>query len=146
MLGVVDMRDRPGLAQGAAMRERSAPVADEAKLDRRQRYRRGHRGETLAVALLRAKGYRILGRRVATPAGEIDIIAVRRCRLAFVEVKRRKTLAAAEASVSTSQRQRVHRAAQLWLARHERYREHEQGFDVIFIVPWRWPQHLVNAL
>ena len=34
----------------------------------------------------------ILGRRVKTRAGEIDIIAVRGKRLAFVEVKRRLTL------------------------------------------------------
>lgn len=128
------------------MGDRAAGVPEQGLRERRRRYWRGQRGERLAVAALMAKGYRILGRRVTTAAGEIDIIAVRRGRLAFIEVKRRATLAAAEASVTGSQRQRVHRAADLWLARHARYRDYELGFDLIFILPWRWPRHLVNAL
>ncbi len=56
----------------------------------------------LAVAILRVKGYPILGRRVAAPAGEIDIIAVRRLRLAFIEVKWHKSCAAGDASVTAS--------------------------------------------
>lgn len=96
--------------------------------------------------MLRLKGYRIIGRRVATPVGEIDIVASRGGRLAFVEVKMRASRAAAEASVSDSQRRRVHRAAQMWLARHATYREMELGFDLVFVLPWRWPQHLPNAL
>ena len=61
--------------------------------DRIARYRRGRLSEWLAAAALLAKGYRILGRRVRTPYGEIDLIAVRGRRLAFVEVKRRATRA-----------------------------------------------------
>lgn len=95
---------------------------------------------------LMAKGYRIVGRRVATAAGEIDMIAVRRGRVAFVEVKRRKSLQAAEASVSQRQRERVHRAADLWLARHKSYQALDLGFDLVFVLPWRWPMHLENAL
>jgi len=96
--------------------------------------------------MLRLKGYRIIGRRVITPAGEIDIVALRGGRLAFIEVKMRANRAAAEASVSDSQRRRVHRAAELWLARHPAYRAIELGFDLVFVMPWRWPQHLPNAL
>ena len=61
--------------------------------DRIARYRRGRLSEWVAAAALLAKGYRILGRRVRTPYGEIDLIAVRGRRLAFVEVKRRATRA-----------------------------------------------------
>lgn len=114
--------------------------------ERQKRYRRGARGELLAIAMLTAKGYRILGRRVETASGEIDLIALRRDRLAFVEVKRRMTQAAAEASITASQRQRIHRAADLWLARHPELQRLELGFDLIFVLPWRWPHHLVNAL
>lgn len=119
---------------------------DESRNERRQRYRRGHRGETLASLMLMSKGYRILGRRVATAAGEIDIIAVNRGRIAFIEVKRRRTREAAEASVTGTQRRRVHRAAELWLARNCGYRDMEIGFDLVFVLPWRWPEHLANAL
>ena len=83
-----------------------------------ERYRRGHRGEVLAAFLLLAKGYPVIGRRVVTPTGEIDVIAVRGRRVGLVEVKRRPTMAAAEASATPRQRRRVRRAADLWLSRH----------------------------
>jgi putative endonuclease len=114
--------------------------------ERRRRYRRGWLSEHLAAAFLMAKGYRVLARRQKTPAGEIDLIAVRGHRLVFVEVKQRASLAEAEASIGPRQRARVRRAADLWLARHPRYAAHEIGFDLIFLVPRRWPVHLENAL
>jgi len=119
---------------------------EQSRSERRQRYRRGHRGELAAALLLMSKGYRILGRRVATSAGEIDIVAVRGGRIAFVEVKQRKTREAAEASITGAQRRRVHRAADLWLARNAGYRGKEIGFDIVFVLPWRWPVYLANVL
>uniref|UniRef100_UPI0025F8626B YraN family protein n=1 Tax=uncultured Hyphomicrobium sp. TaxID=194373 RepID=UPI0025F8626B len=59
---------------------------------RRTRERRGHTAEWAAAIALMVKGYRILARREKTPLGEIDLIAVRGRRVAFVEVKRRATL------------------------------------------------------
>lgn len=114
--------------------------------ERQRRYRSGHHGEWAAVALLLSKGYRILGRRVVTPAGEIDIVARRGSRLVFVEVKRRASREAAEASISPRQRQRVRRAADFWLAHHPADRHRDIGFDLVFVLPWRLPQHLVDAL
>ena len=57
---------------------------------RRRRQRReaeaaGRRGERLAAWWLRLKGWRILDRRVRTPAGEVDIIARRGALIAFVK-------------------------------------------------------------
>ena len=48
-----------------------------ASAERLERYRRGHVSELIAAAALMARGYRILARRVRTPYGEVDIIAVR---------------------------------------------------------------------
>jgi putative endonuclease len=124
----------------------SEAQAEERRTERRRRYRRGWVSEHLAAVFLMAKGYRVLARRQKTPAGEIDLIAVRRGRLAFVEVKQRASVAEAEASIGPRQRARVRRAADLWLARHPRYAVHEIGFDLIFLVPRRWPVHLENAL
>src|SRR5262249_19071702 len=84
--------------------------------DRLARYRRGRLSEWMAAALLVAKGYRILGRRVRTPYGEIDLVAVRGSRLAFVEVKRRPTRLEAEAALTTRQRVRIARAAEFWVS------------------------------
>lgn len=54
-------------------------------------YRRGLFAETVTALLLRLKGHRILARRYKTPVGEIDLVALKGRRLAFIEVKRRKT-------------------------------------------------------
>ena len=113
--------------------------------ERRTRLRRGRFAEVLAAAALMAKGYRILGRNVKTRAGEIDIIAVRGKRLAFVEVKRRPTTDDAEAAIGERQAARIRAAADYWLARRSRYHEHEQGFDLVLLVPRRWPRHIPNG-
>jgi putative endonuclease len=114
--------------------------------ERRARLRRGRASEALAAAVLIAKGYRILGRRVKTRTGEIDIIAVRGKRLAFVEVKRRATNEDAEAAVTARQAARIRRGADAWLAQRPRYHGHDLAFDVILLVPRRWPRHFPNGL
>ncbi len=121
-------------------------AAGPAVAERRARLRRGRVSEAIAAGVLMAKGYRIVGRRVKTPAGEVDIIAVRAKRLAFIEVKRRRTREDAEAAITKKQASRIRRAANLWLARHPRYHEHEFGFDIVFLVPRHWPRHIANGL
>ncbi len=121
------------------------PTTDT-RLERLARLRRGAAGEWVAVALLIGKGYRILARRLRTPHGEIDIVAARRGRIAFVEVKRRATMEEAEAAITDGQTRRIADAAQYWLARHPSYLEREMGLDAIFIVPGQWPRHMPNLL
>jgi putative endonuclease len=114
--------------------------------ERRARLRRGRLAEWVAAAVLMAKGYRILGRNVKTRAGEIDIIAVRGKRLAFVEVKQRLTREDAEAAVKERQAARIRNAADYWLAYRPRYQAHEQGYDLMLLIPRRWPRHIPNGL
>ncbi len=114
--------------------------------DRLARYRRGRLSELVAAGVLLAKGYRILERRCRTPYGEIDLIAVRGRRLAFVEVKRRATRAEAEAALTQYQARRIVRAADYWVSRNPRYRDHDRGLDAILVVPRRLPVHLPDAL
>jgi putative endonuclease len=113
---------------------------------RRRREKRGRFAELIAAAYLFAKGYRILARRHKTPLGEIDLIAVRGRRLAFVEVKQRASMEAAEAAVTDGQARRVALAAERWVWRHPRYRHHEIGLDAVLIVPGRLPRHTPHAL
>ena len=68
--------------------------------------------------LLRLKGNRIVARRYKTPVGEIDLVALKGKRLAFIEVKRRKTREDAAWTLPTRQRRRIVSAAQYWLAGH----------------------------
>jgi putative endonuclease len=123
-------------------RTRAAVSTDE----RRQRYLRGHAAEFAAALLLILKGYRILARRHRTRLGEIDLIAVRGRRLAFVEVKRRPTLDAAEQSIGERQTRRHAAAAEQWVWRHPAYHAYEIGLDAVVVAPRRWPRHLCNAL
>lgn len=114
--------------------------------ERQKRYRSGRSAERIAAAYLIARGHRILSRRFATGAGEIDLITLKSGRIGFVEVKRRATLSDCEASITPKLRNRVRAAAHLWMARNARYQNHEQGFDIVFVVPWRWPVYLRDAL
>jgi putative endonuclease len=113
---------------------------------RRQRLRAGRWAENLAALYLLTKGYRILARRWRTRAGEIDIVARRGNRLAFVEVKQRLTTEDAEAAISGTQRQRILNAADDWLSRNPQHQTYDIGFDVVFMVRRSWPRHIENGL
>jgi putative endonuclease len=52
----------------------------------------GRRGEVVSALWLMAKGYRILGFRLKTPQGEIDLLARKGRVLAVVEVKLRTSI------------------------------------------------------
>lgn len=107
--------------------------------------KRGRKGEFIAALFLRAKGYRILGSRVKTPVGEIDLVVRRGPMVAFVEVKARPSFAQAAEAIHPAARSRIAAAARAWLAMNPRYAGHDARFDAIFIVPRRWPRHLADA-
>ena len=114
--------------------------------DRRVRaYRSGVFAETLVATLLRLKGHTIVARRYKTPVGEIDLVALKSRRLAFVEVKRRKSAEDAAWTLPAKQRRRIVRAAQYWLAAHPDFSGHELAFDVVLTAPWGWPRYIANA-
>jgi putative endonuclease len=108
-------------------------------------YRRGLFAESVAGLLLRLKGYAIVARRYKTPVGEIDLVALKGKRLAFVEVKRRKSFEDAAWTLPAKQRRRIVRAAQYWLAGHPSFAGHELAFDVVLAAPWAWPRYIENA-
>ena len=112
---------------------------------RQRAERAGRRAEWLAALYLRLKGYRILATRKKTPVGEIDIVARRGANLVFVEVKRRRTLADRDVALAALDTQRIARAAQWWHMEHPRSAMTPARFDVIVLLPWRWPEHIENA-
>ena len=104
--------------------------------------KRGRRSEFFAAALLVCKGYRILGRRVKTRAGEIDLIAKSPSGIVcFIEVKARPDEGLAAEAVLARQRGRIVRAAGLYLGG----RPAETRFDVITVIPGRLPRHLKDT-
>ena len=104
---------------------------------RRQRGARaeaaGRAAEEAAVEALHTEGWRVLGRRVRTPAGELDLIAEREGLLAFVEVKARPSFAEAAYALSARQRGRLLAAAECWLAEHAGHGGAGIRFDVLLV-------------
>jgi len=105
----------------------------------------GRRAEWLAALLLLVKGYRILGFRLKTPHGEIDLLALRGATLAVVEVKQRASLEAALECVSRDQRDRLRRAGVQIAARRMNLRDAFVRLDLIALAPGRLPRHIVDA-
>lgn len=105
----------------------------------------GRRGEVVAALWLMAKGYRILGFRLKTPQGEIDLLAQRGGVLAVVEVKRRRTLAEALEAVGADQRARLRRAGAALAARRPALRDAAVRLDLIALAPGRLPRHSPDA-
>ena len=112
---------------------------------RQSAYRRGHRSEALAAWALRLKGFRILARRYRTKLGEIDLIARRGDLVLIVEVKARRTLSEAMEAIARDSEWRIERAADLWLSRQRDYGKLSIRFDMVAVLPWRWPVHVENV-
>lgn len=94
---------------------------------------------------MRCRGYHILARRYRTYGGEIDLIARRGCLIAMVEVKARPTLLEAMHAISPAAERRIEAAADYWLSRQPDHAGLIIRFDLIAILPWRWPIHIAGA-
>lgn len=112
---------------------------------RRLRERKGRRAENAAALWLQLKGYRILDRRARTPACEIDLIAVKKNMLVFVEVKLRAQQEAALESVTPALRRRIEQAARIWATSRHKLRDHVWRFDIMLLSPGKFPRHMRDA-
>ena len=135
---------RPAKPPGRAVRRTGAAPAEAAER-RRGFFHKGHRAEWLAAWALRLKGYRILAVRYRTPSGEIDLVARRGRLVAIVEVKARPTLQGATDAVTPAAQRRIERAADLWLSRRRDAATLSLRFDIIAVLPRRWPVHVEDA-
>jgi putative endonuclease len=105
-------------------------------------HRQGHASEWIAAAWLMLKGYQILGFRLKSRAGEIDILARKGRVLAVVEVKRRATLDQALAAVGADQHQRLLAAGRSVLHGRPSLAGHELRIDMVALAPRRFPRHV----
>jgi putative endonuclease len=78
----------------------------------------GAQAEELAARLLAAHGLRLLARNVRCRGGEVDLIALDRETVVFVEVRlrRHRDFGGAASSIGRAKRRRVILAARYWLA------------------------------
>ena len=112
--------------------------------ERRRAEAAGRRGERIAGWWLRLKGWRILDRRVRTPAGEVDLVARRGNLVAFVEVKARASAAELDFAIDERRLSRVAAAAEFLMPRYAGPGD-DIRVDVILLAPGTRPLHIENA-
>ena len=95
----------------------------------------------LAGLWLMLKGYRIIGFRVLTALGEIDIVAAKHRTLAIIEVKHRTDFATALEAVRSAQRDYLRREGRQISATTIGLRDFWVRLDLIALAPWRLPHH-----
>ena len=126
--------------------KQSSRVSTDNWRERKRRYNLGHRAEILAAIWLSLKGYKVIGRRIKTPAGEIDLIA-RKGRISiFIEVKARKTHDLGILAVDPKTQKRLCRAAS-YITAKENWHSHEKDdirFDLMIFSKWYF-RHILNA-
>lgn len=97
----------------------------------------GKRGEEEAARHLRKSGYKILGRNVRTPLGEIDIVASDKGTLCFIEVRARSGLGGSLAALESVGRQKQIRLSRLasWYLKEKKMSDSRVRFDVVAFSP-----------
>jgi putative endonuclease len=96
-------------------------------------YAFGTTAEDAACVALVRDGWAVLGRRVRTEAGELDVLAEKDGVLAIVEVKARPTLADAAVALSPRQQARLLAAAEIVLAGRPEWAREGMRFDLIVV-------------
>lgn len=105
----------------------------------------GRAAEETAAEFLRAQGWEILGLRIKTRLGEIDLVAQRGEVTAFVEVKARSSRDQAIEAVTQRQAKRIIAAANCWIAANPQALAGDCRFDIILVSPYLLPEHIENA-
>ena len=83
--------------------------------------------------------------RYAAHSGEIDIIAMRRDIVVFVEVKARAHREAGLMAISQEKQRRFARAVHHWVGRNPWSMNRTLRCDAIIVLPMRLPYHLEDA-
>jgi putative endonuclease len=106
-------------------------------------YTKGIASEIYVHIYLSLKGYKLLKKRFKTTFGEIDLLMCKHKTLVAVEVKHRKLIHNALASITLKQKERIKNTL---LIAQQQYPEFLYlRCDTVLISPWKWPIHIKNA-
>lgn len=119
----------------------TATRSPRSRWPRRSPAQAGRDGERLAALLYLLRGYRVIGRDVRTPYGQLDVVCRRGRLLVVVEVKRRRTRGryGAAHALSRVQAERLDRAT-AHLQRRCRWASGSR-IDLVAIDGWRVRVH-----
>ncbi|MBI2641307.1 YraN family protein [Candidatus Roizmanbacteria bacterium] len=92
-------------------------------------------GENAAIAYLQDRGYSIIGRNIYTRWGELDIVAKKKNKISFTEVKTKigDKKGRPHEAFTRIKLQHVRRAIEYYLLKN-RLREHKLSLDVISVL------------
>ena len=113
-------------------------------------YKKGIYAETIAALYFKWKGYKIIERRFKCKLGEIDLVLRKANTVVFVEVKTRHDKDLGLEAITPRNRNRVVRAAHVFLSMYPQYAAFDLRFDALSIVINRFgvpsaAVHLDNA-
>lgn len=96
---------------------------------------KGAIGEDIAEKYLKSQGYDILGRNLSCRYGEIDLVARKKDRLFFVEIKRRRgnDFGSAIEAVSNIKQKRIRKSAEYFLFKNKEWQKLIPFFSVVAI-------------
>lgn len=106
----------------------------------------GNRGEQAAVDFLKKNGCRILARNYKSRLGELDIVALDKNTICFVEVKARASarFGTPQEAVSTQKQKQISKAALCYL-KEKNFLDKRARFDVI-CVEYQQDQPKINLI
>lgn len=95
----------------------------------------GKRGEGAACGFLKERGYEILEKNYKCKIGEIDLIARRRGRLAFIEIKTRTStqFGTPQEAVNLRKQEKILKVAQ-WYMKEKKLAKIQVAFDVVAVL------------
>ncbi len=98
-------------------------------------YAKGVMGENAACAHLQQRGMEMIGRRVRSPYGEIDLVMLDGDVLVFVEVKARERIASAQAqfAITPGKQRRMMQTVRFYLGEHPEHQRRMMRFDVVTV-------------
>lgn len=104
---------------------------------KRTNYAIGVEAEERAKSVLAERGFSVVASRFQVgygiDAGEVDIIAKNDSKkiLAFIEVKKRKTISLAAESISDTQMGRIYSSAEVFISKHPEFSDFNFRFDAV---------------
>ncbi len=101
------------------------------------RFSLGDRGEVVACEFLRKNGYEIVEKNYKCALGEIDAIAKRKGRIAFIEIKTRSgpQFGTPQEAVDARKQEKLAKLAD-WYLKEKKIKEAPVSFDVV-AVTWK---------